>query len=170
MYATHAEQNTFETLAFDDEWCCCTWQDAFVLVWWGAATAQRASLAAASMRAFAAARPRGCVLFTVITPTATPPDSSVRPIFSKAMRDAADHIRGAAYYVPIAGFKGAAVRSVITGLALLAGERFPTTAHGELPHAAAWAMGRLASGWNASWRAEQLSQVVEQLLDRHRYR
>lgn len=151
-------------LASDADWCCGTWNDTFILVWWGAATMSRATLAAHEMKRFAESRPGGVVLFTVVMPTATPPDGHVRPVFSRAMRDASAHIRGSAYFVPIAGFKGAAVRSVITGLSILAGESFPTTCHADLGRATTWAEQRLLGA--EPGRAARLARVVDQLLGR----
>lgn len=166
MESVQSELRSLRMIASDDAWCCCTWEETFILVWWGAATMSRATEAADEMRAFAASHPGGIALFTVVTHGATPPDSHVRPVFSRAMRDASDRIRGSAYYVPIAGFKGAAVRSVITGLSLLAAESFPTTCHADLERAAAWSQGRLFDREAASARAARLCRLVERLLDR----
>ena len=81
------------------------------------------------------------------------------------MRDASRHIRGVVYYAPIAGFKGAAVRSVITGLALLAGEKFPTTVQAELGRSARCVAERLDPGARSLELSAKIEEVVIRLLD-----
>jgi hypothetical protein len=113
----------------------------FVLLWRGAATPERARLVCAAISRRAA---HGrFVAITVVEENAPPPEGPARQIFAATMREIRHSIAGNAYFMPISGFRGSVIRSVITGLNLLAGDPYPTRAFDALPPAARWVAGRL---------------------------
>lgn len=150
-------------LASERDWSCGTTGCAFLLCWRGPATVARARLVADALSSFSAAQ-RQIVLLTVVTPEATPPDTAARAVFAQGMRDVGPKVRGSAYFVPIDGFKGAAVRGAVTGISLLAREPFPTRVFARLTEASAWLSQRVESDLAAAAFGGELEAAVASLL------
>lgn len=148
----------------DAVWTCATWQGLIVLVWRGEATADRAALNVRFLREFAVARPGGFGIVVVLEDAAIPPDERVKKMMAEAMRQLGPRIHGAAYFVPLQGFKGSLLRSVITGLSLVAREPYPTQAFSRLPDAARWLCGRLPPGRHSPAPA-RVEALVERLRE-----
>lgn len=142
-------------------WTCATWQDLIVLVWRGEANAERAARNLRYLREFSAARPGGFCIVVVLEIDATPPDDKARQMMSETMRQLGPTIRGVAYFVPIEGFKGSLMRSVITGLSLVAHEPYPTQAFARLPEATRWLVGRMPPGQAPA--PARIETVIEKL-------
>ncbi len=113
-----------------------------MLVWRGITTEPRARLATGTLREMASRGRFGVVV--VVEPEASPPGADTRPMFAKAMRDCGDQNAGVAYVIPADGFRGAAIRSAVTGLSLLAREPYPTKVFRSLPEATAWLAPRVS--------------------------
>jgi hypothetical protein len=144
----------------ESDWCCATWQNVFFLDWRGPADVQRAMRVVEAFDAFLRSRRDSIALMTVVNPEAPPPDSDARPIFANKMGSAGSRICGSAYYVPIDGFKGAAVRGAITALALLSRQAYPTRVFPRMPDAASWLAGRMGTGPDA---VKRLDSIVARL-------
>jgi hypothetical protein len=152
-------------LQHDAVWTCATWHDLFLLVWRGQATAARAVENVRFLDEFSAARPGGFCLLIVLEPSASPPDDRARQMLAECMRRNSQSVRGAAYFIPMEGFKGSLMRSVVTGLSLLARETFTTRVFARLPEATRW----LGEQWPGASRATEVTQIeplVQQLRAR----
>jgi hypothetical protein len=153
-------------VAWETEWVCATWHDVLLVVWRDEVTALLARRCADAMRAFAAARPGGFCMLVVAEDSTGPPGAKARSIFVSAMRENGTRIRATAYVISIEGFKGAALRGVITGLSLLARKPYPTRIFSEASAAARWLGAHLATGMNAISLGQQIEDVARQLRTR----
>jgi len=149
-------------LLHESDWCCATWEDVFFLVWRGPATVPRAKRVAEFFGAFSNARPGGVGLMTVVNPEAPPPVGEAREIFAQTMRAASTKVRVSSYYIPIEGFKGAAIRGALTGLNLLARNPFSTRAFLTIPEAANWFATRMP-GPDPATLGRNVQTIVEKL-------
>jgi hypothetical protein len=152
-------------LQHDPAWSCAAWQDVLLLVWRGEATAARAAINVRFLQEFSASHPGGFGIMLVLEPETSPPDDKARQMLADGMRRLGPGMRGAAYLVPMQGFKGSLMRSVITGLSLIARETYPTQAFPRLPEATRWLCARMSQTATPPVAA-RLEAVVEQLRTR----
>jgi len=145
-------------IAADADWSCGIWLDVLILAWRGVTDEERALVATSTMRELARTRERFAVV-VVVEPAAHPPGSDTRPLFAAAMRACGRQVVGVAYVVPTDGFRGAAIRSAITGLSLLAREAYPTKAFRSIGEAAAWVAPRVSSETSVALLESAVDQV-----------
>ncbi len=135
-------------------------QDLVVIVWRGATTLERARGVTALVRQRTLAhQARGIGMAIVLEPSSSPPDAGARALLASAMRETGPHIRGVAYVVTHVGFGGAAIRSAITGLSLIAREPYSTQVFSEPDRAAAWLAARMGGEATAPRIAAAIERV-----------
>jgi hypothetical protein len=64
-------------------------------------------------------------LLTVVQASAPPPDPTQRQAIADVLRGASDYVKSSAVVIEGDGFRSAFVRGVVTGLTLLARQKFP---------------------------------------------
>lgn len=86
-------------------------------------------------------------LVTIVEPGAPLPDSDARETIAKFLRAASDHLVVSAVVFEGEGFRGAAVRGVVTGLTMLARQSYPHRVFGTIDEAAPWYASHSPEEW-----------------------
>ncbi len=102
-----------------------TWGNVFVIIWRNETTIQGVEAFRAASLQFAKAHPEGIGLLTIIVDKAPMPPSKARDRLAAYMRDPNNGIRASGVLFEGSGFRSAAVRSVVTGLTIIARQAFP---------------------------------------------
>jgi hypothetical protein len=101
-------------------------------------------------------------LFTVVAKEASPPSSEARTALSNVLRHGVDAVLASAVVMEGDGFRASMVRSVATGLAVVARQPFPHRVFARTADAAEWIDLRLGgSAQHAS--AAEISVALEEL-------
>lgn len=127
----------------DRDFMMGTWKNVFVLVWYDM-NERGAEVVDAEFRRFAAVRPRGFGILTIVDEDAPMPGSRARSMVSNTLSRLGEAVVGLAVSQEGAGFRGAAVRSVAVGLSLLARPPYPFKIFADVPAAAGWLSAELA--------------------------
>lgn len=103
-----------------------TWGPLFFVVWMGAIEVRVTELIQTRLRSHAGTLPTGrTALFTIVEETAPLPSSEGRAALSNILRHCTDEVFASAVVMEGDGFRASAVRSVATGLSLVARQPFP---------------------------------------------
>jgi hypothetical protein len=145
------------------DWCCAGWGRLFMQVWHGEVNAERAQIVCDAMVQFARESGQGVVTVIILGPQSKAPDAGARAVFASEARRLEQGLRGAAYVVAVPGFHGAAVRSVLTALHMVAREAFPSRVFGRTGDASRWLAELLASAPDG---VQPLATDIERTLDR----
>jgi hypothetical protein len=115
----------------------------FVIVWRVHTPVEAVQEAGRRATAHAAARKGPIGLMTFVQPGASIPPSASRTELAKFLREASAFVQASAVVFEGDGFQAAAVRSVVTGLALLARQKFPHKIFGKATDASEWLVAAL---------------------------
>ncbi|WP_437284664.1 serine/threonine protein kinase [Sorangium sp. So ce406] len=107
------------------DYILATWRQIFCTIWRQDTTKEGVRHLADACRGFAKQYPRGIGLLTIIEGGASFPPAPVRDALSAFLAEASSFTRCSAVVVEGAGFRAAAVRSIVTGLSLVARQRYP---------------------------------------------
>lgn len=116
---------SWQLVAKTDDYALAGWQQVFCVIWRAETTLEGVAQLQASCTAFAAKRPAGIGLLTIIESAASLPPSASRKAIAAFFEEASSFIKCSAVVFEGAGFRAAAVRSVVTGLTLMARQKFP---------------------------------------------
>lgn len=121
-----------------------TWGPIFFVVWIGEVEVRTAQGIQGRLRAFANSLPGGrAVLFTVVEGTAPLPSSQGRTALSNILSFCSREVLASAVIMEGDGFRASAVRSVATGVAMLARQPFPHRVFRKIDEGAAWVCSSL---------------------------
>jgi|KBSMisStandDraft_5_1062788.scaffolds.fasta_scaffold557882_2 hypothetical protein len=109
----------------DADYALAHWQQVFAVFWRRETTVEGARDLARSCAAFAATQPRGIGLLTIVESGAPLPASSARNEIADFLASGSKFIKCSAVVFEGSGFRAAAVRSVVTGLTLMAKQAYP---------------------------------------------
>jgi hypothetical protein len=109
----------------DDNYVLASWQQVFAVVWRRDTTLDAARALERECRKFALKHPGGIGLLTIVSERAPMPASPVRQAVADFLGQGSTYIRGSAVLMEGTGFRAAAVRSVVTGLTMLAKQAYP---------------------------------------------
>jgi len=101
------------------------WQQIFAVIWRRETTVEGADDLRASCTAFARTQPRGIGLLTVVESGAPMPPAPARRAIADFLASGSTFIKCSAVVFEGSGFRAAAVRSVVTGLTLMARQAYP---------------------------------------------
>ncbi|WP_437562178.1 hypothetical protein [Sorangium sp. So ce542] len=107
------------------DYVVATWRQIFCAIWRRETTADAVRRVHHACVEFAKQYPRGIGLLTVVEGEASLPPAGARKALASFLAQASSVIRCSAVVFEGSGFRAAAVRSVVTGLSLLARQRFP---------------------------------------------
>ncbi|WP_437521435.1 serine/threonine-protein kinase [Sorangium sp. So ce726] len=107
------------------DYVLASWRQIFCIIWRQETTDDGVRRIGDSCTEFAKQHPRGIGLLTIIESRASLPPGHVRDALSAFLADASAFTRCSAVVVEGTGFRAAAVRSVVTGLSLVARQRYP---------------------------------------------
>jgi hypothetical protein len=129
------------------------WEDVFVLVDNGRAPAGHYRRARDLVATHAAKYPSGVGILTIIPGDASPPSETVRKAMNEALRRIEGRIRCFCWVVEGAGFQGAMVRAICTGMQFFGRHPYPTHVACGATEALAWMLPHLDGG------EERLSKI-----------
>lgn len=133
---------------------------AFVVIFHHHTTVAATATLRDSFASFAGQHRDGVALLTIVEPNAPMPSSEAREALANFMADNGDRILVSAVAYEGAGFRAAAVRSVVTGLTMLARQPFPHKVFATLEAASAWLVTKLRGGLGARTEASELIDAV----------
>lgn len=112
-------------VALSHDYALASWQQIFAVIWRRETTMQGASHLRAGCTEFAMHHPRGIGLLTIVEARAPMPPSEPRNEIASFLHDASSFIKCSAVVYEGTGFRAAAVRSVVTGLTMMARQAYP---------------------------------------------
>jgi hypothetical protein len=104
------------------------------------------------------------LLYVLRITTAPPPDGATLDVYRELMRDPRGYLCATAVLSEQQGFTAAMVRSVITGLILIARPRFPTKVFGDLGETTHWLAEHLPKADAGFGTADELRDAVSQAI------
>ena len=102
-----------------------TWKSIVAIVWRGETTLEAVATLRAACGELANAQPQGIGVLTIVGPNAPLPAHAARKAIAKVLAEGSALIKCSALVIEGSGFRASAVRSVVTGLTLLAKQPFP---------------------------------------------
>lgn len=120
-----ATAEPWELIAKQPDFALACWQHVFTVIWRRETTMEGAEQLRTECRAFAESHPRGIALLTIVESGAPLPSSGPRKAIAEFLGEASAFIKCSAVIFEGSGFRAAAVRSVVTGLTLMARQKYP---------------------------------------------
>ena len=114
------------------------------------------------MRKLAKRYPQGLGLVQVVEPTATAPSADTRKALADLLIAGKDSIKASTVIYETTGFKGAAMRSVVTTLNLLARPDFPHRVYSNTAEALEWQV-ELIPTVGQPWQALDINMAIDEL-------
>jgi len=142
--------NISRILHHDDDVCTAIWRDVFVIIWRRNTTIEGVKACDRTLTEARPDLPKGCGALTIVEPGAPMPSAEAREALSLFLREAGDVIQLSAVVYEGAGFRAAAVRSVVTGISLVAKQPFPHKVFATVAAASSWMAPSLPVGPAAS--------------------
>ena len=138
-----------------------TWQRVMILIWKVHTTMPGVDAAQRVYDAFAAEHPAGIFLLTVVEQDAPMPSSEVRAALATFLSTGASQTLFSAVAHEGTGFQAASVRSVVTGLAMLAKLPYPHKVFASVEQAARWfwMSSPIANAWGETALVEAVHDV-----------
>jgi hypothetical protein len=137
-YDIRRSSRDVQLLHYDDDVAMGGAPNAFMILWRDRTT--KAGVAALSevFGRFCERGPREVALFTIVQTGAKPPDAGARESLALAMRAASDRILISAVVYEQTGFLAAAFRGVVTGLCLIARQKYAHRMFADVGTAVKW--------------------------------
>jgi hypothetical protein len=107
------------------DYVLASWHRIFCVIWRRETTEDAARHLRDACAEFAKKHPRGIGLLTVVESGASSPPLPARRAIASFLAEGSAYIRCSAVVVEGSGFRMAAARSIVTGLTLLARQRYP---------------------------------------------
>ena len=126
-----------QMLFVDPDLALMTWRNIYVVVWRNETSPTASTMVHQRCEEFAKRHPEGVGMLTVVTSTAPMPPSESRDRLARFMREGT-YVKASAVAFEGTGFRAAAIRSVVTGLTLLAKQAFPHRIFSTLEDASGW--------------------------------
>jgi hypothetical protein len=109
----------------EEDYVVASWQQIFAVVWRHETTLKGVQTLHDECRKFATKHPQGIGLLTIVSAGAPMPTSPVRQAVADFLAQGSAYIKCSAVLMEGTGFRAAAVRSVVTGLTMLAKQAYP---------------------------------------------
>ncbi|HEY5958453.1 MAG TPA: hypothetical protein VIV60_17940 [Polyangiaceae bacterium] len=137
-----------------------------VVVWRGVTTPAAVARVRAAGVAALELSPGGIGMIGVVEQGAQVPDAECRRLSAQVNDELASMgVVGLAAVMPMSGFTGACMRGVVTGLNLLARNRYPFRAYESSAEACSW-LSKLLSNSKTNWRAT--ASVLDDFREEYR--
>jgi hypothetical protein len=141
-----------------------TWRNVVILVWRRQTTVDGVRAAEKVYQHLSGLCPGGVILLTIVEESAPAPPADARRDLARWLASCSGRMILSAVVHEGAGFRGAMVRSVVTGLALVAKLPYPHKIFATVAEADAWY--RANSPLARSWRDGELVDVTDDLRRR----
>jgi hypothetical protein len=146
-----------------DDHCIATWRHCLIAIWRRTTTNQGAAALRESLSKLTAANPGGVGIIAIIENHAAAPDADARRALAAAFRDHAPSIRAAAIVHEGTGFRGAAIRSIVTGVSLLIRPGYPHNVTASVDAGASWLAPLIADTQSSLVTPTMLKRVIADL-------
>ena len=133
-------------LLYDEDFCTGTWRELFVVIWRHETTAKGIDACRQGLLDVRASHPDGCAVLSIIEPNAPMPPADVRDSLSRTLSEFGDLIKASGVVFEGGGFRAAAVRSVVTGISLVAKQPFPHKVFATVTAASSWVAPSMPGG------------------------
>jgi hypothetical protein len=144
------------------DYLLATWQHVFLALFRGETSVDAVRDAQRVFDQHMTANPEGVLLLTIVEQGAPMPEASARNEIGKLLRSGAGRTKKSAVVYEGDGFRAAAVRSVVTGLAVFSKPPYPHKIFGKVSEAA----GFLADP-SKGVTGNQLATIVSEVRARH---
>jgi hypothetical protein len=158
MTVSDAKQNA-EALSVNEDYAFGGWRQYFVVIWRGETTMEAVDRLKTDFNAFAKTRADGAGFLTVVERHAPLPSGSVRDELARFL-SAASILKASAVVFEGSGFRAAAVRSVVTGLTLLAKQPFPHKVFATVTQGSHWLVPEMNRAMGDAIGADELIDAV----------
>jgi hypothetical protein len=125
------------TLFVDQDVAIITWRNIYAVVWRNETTMTASEMVHRRCEEFAKRFPEGVGMLTVVTANAPMPPADSRERLARFMREGT-YVKASGVAFEGTGFRAAAIRSVVTGLTMLARQPFPHKIFATLEEASGW--------------------------------
>jgi hypothetical protein len=130
------------TLFVDPDVAVITWRNIYTVIWRNETTLSASDMVHKRCEEFARRHTDGVGMLTVVTANAPMPPAESRERLARFMREGT-YIKASAVAFEGTGFRAAAIRSVVTGLTMLARQPFPHKIFATLEDASGWLANQL---------------------------
>lgn len=115
-----------------------SWRNVCVALWHADPTVAGVDALDVHYRAMAQANPNGFAVCVIVADDVSLPDEQVRRSISATMSSIGPHVLGMCGVHETKGFRGAAIRSVLTAMVMMSRAPYKTITVATTDHAAAW--------------------------------
>jgi hypothetical protein len=157
-------RETWNVVVKDDDHVLASWQRIFAVVWRQRTTLVGTENLRRECRKFAAKHADGIGLLTVVAAEAPMPASPVRQAVAEFLAEGGAYIKCSSVLMEGTGFRAAAVRSVVTGLTMLARQCYPHRVC-SVPDAAAMLSQTLSASGRPTINPTALRVAIDELRD-----
>jgi len=119
------ETEAWQLVAKKADYALASWQQIFAVIWRRETTIEGAEHLRTACAEFARTQPRGIGLLTIVESGAPLPPAPARKAIADFLAGGSEFIKCSAVIFEGSGFRAAAVRSVVTGLTLMARQAYP---------------------------------------------
>ena len=158
-------RESWNIVAQDEDYVLATWQQIFVVVWRRDTTLEAVAALHRECREFATKHPLGIGLLTIVSEKAPMPPSPARHAVADFLAQGSAYIKCSAVLMEGTGFRAAAVRSVVTGLTMLAKQAYPHRVC-SLPDAVAMLSHTLTRVGGRALNATAMHAAIDELRQR----
>ncbi|WP_433931410.1 serine/threonine-protein kinase [Sorangium cellulosum] len=123
--STSSSLEPWRLIARHPDYVMASWRQIFCIIWRRETAEDDVRRVSEACAEFAKQHPRGIGLLTIVEDGAPLPQAPARRALARFLAEASAFIRCSAVVLEGSGFRAAAVRSVVTGLSLVARQRFP---------------------------------------------
>ncbi|WP_437287418.1 serine/threonine-protein kinase [Sorangium sp. So ce406] len=123
--STSSSLEPWRLIARQPNYVLASWRQIFCTIWLQETAEDDVRRVSEACAEFAKQHPRGIGLLTIVEGEAPLPQAAARRALARFLAEASAFIRCSAVVLEGSGFRAAAVRSVVTGLSLVARQRFP---------------------------------------------
>lgn len=147
------------------DYCFATWQEFLVVFWKRDTTLEGALAVTEAMLRFGRSQADRIGVITVVEETATLPPGNVRDALAEFLKAGSGVIRASCLVHEGTGFRTAAIRTLVTGLTLLAKQPFPHKVFATVEDAASWIVPQMPH----PYRADELLRAIGHLRGGERH-
>ena len=137
-----------------------SWRSLFICCWRMHTTVECAQEVGRRCAEFAASHPEGIALLTIIEAHAPAPNNDARTAIADFPRNAT-YVRASALAFEGTGFRASLVRSVVSGLTMLARQPFEHKVFDSVPTATQWLVPELECHRPADFSPAEATQAVD---------
>lgn len=145
--------------AIDENYCFAEWRSVYIDIWRQHTLLDGVRVFGKQLADFAREHREGFALLTIVEADAAVPDSTSREAVAALMRTHGKAIKSSALVFEGSGFRAAAIRGVVTGMAMLARPSFPHRVFPDTRSSARWLLEALGQA------APELTLDPDELLD-----